>query len=156
MSDDGRILEEGATSGMYRHNVVDLDGVRVAVGWRKRTAKVCGHKRLVYGATERLIECADCQQPVDAFDAFMVLTKHFEGMLSEARSRQFRADEALAATVHLRAAKEVERLWRRGMAPHCPTCRGGLLAEDFANGASATGADFIRAARKRAKEADPT
>ena len=130
-------------------SVISLADVRVARGW-SRPSKVCGHKSLVYSSKERRIECKDCDQQVDGFDAFMVLCAHFHSMESASRSREARTKEALGAVIIRRAAKAFDKAWGRKMAPCCPHCRGGLLPEDFANGAaSSMGQEFEIARRKR-------
>lgn len=129
-------------------SVISLADVRVSRGW-SRTGKACAHKSLVYSAQDRRVECSACDQPVDAFDAFMVLTLHFEAMERAAKQRDYKARQGLAATLVRRAAKALDKAWGRKMAPCCPHCRGGLLPEDFEAGGSQVGQDLERARRRR-------
>lgn len=128
--------------------VIDLAEVRVSRGWTK--GKVCEHLSLVYSTKERRIECKHCDQPVDGFDAFMVLCRRYDDMEAAARRREHRTKEALAAVVIRRAAKAIDKAWGRKMAPLCRCCRRGILPEDFSEGGSAIGME-LEAAR-RAKE----
>lgn len=136
-------------------SVISLADVRVARGWAS-VAKRCEHKSLVYSTQERRIECKDCDQPVDAFDGFMSIVRHFDSMESEARSRERKTKDALSAVIVRRAAKEMDKAWGRKMAPCCPHCRSGLLPEDFAGGAASSyGRDYELARRRRAPPPAP-
>lgn len=115
--------------------VIDLDGVRIQWGlprapWLSR----CKHPHLVYSSEERRVWCEDCQRTIENFDAFMVLVKGFQRMEADARHKIAKADEAMAATIIRRAAKAVDKAWMGDRAIGCPHCRGGILAEDFADG----------------------
>lgn len=145
------ILEEGRSGGSYTHGVIDLAGVRVARGWKKYRAYECEHKNIVYSTADRRIECRDCAQVVDAFDAFLTLCKYFDKMRLEAQADRQRAWEAEQASIHRIAAKELQRVWSHKMAAGCPHCKRGLLPEDFKRGPSfAVSRETEIAARKRA------
>lgn len=157
MGDDpeSRVLMEMHTSGAYHHEVIDLAGIRIARGMLKPREKRCEHMRLVVSQSERLIECEDCNRSVDAFDAVMVVMRHMEKMLSEVNGRKRRADEAMKATIQLRAAKSLERSWRHRMAPCCPHCHHGLLPEDFDRGAAGAISCELEVARRVRDRANP-
>lgn len=127
-------------------DVISLAEVRVARGWTR--GKVCEHRSLVYSSKERRIECKDCDQPVDGFDAFMTLCRHFDAMEKAAKNREHKTKAGLEAVIVRRAAKEIDRTWGRKMAPQCPHCRRGLLPEDFANGAAGCVGGEWEAARR--------
>lgn len=129
-------------------SVISLADVRVSRGW-SRPSKVCEHKSLVYSSKDRRIECKDCDQPVEAFDAFMTLVRHFDSMEAAARLREQKTSEALGAVIIRRAAKALDRAWGRKMAPCCPHCLAGLLPEDFDTIGSMVGAELERARRRR-------
>lgn len=131
-------------------SVISLADVRLSRGWAK-PSKVCGHKNLVYSDRDRRIECKDCDQPVEAFDAFMTLCRHFTDMERASRSREVKTREALASVIIRRAAKALDKAWGRKMAPCCPHCQGGLLPEDFETGGGQIGADLERTRRARAR-----
>jgi hypothetical protein len=149
-------IDEAATQGCYDHVVVDLDKVRVALGWpRTPRHRRCKHQSMVYSTEQRRVWCKDCESTIETFDAWLVLIRNFEGMMRDVRGKLAKASAALSAVVIRRAAKEIDRTWGQKMAPCCPHCRRGLLPEDFANGASsATSAEFERARRKRAMETE--
>ena len=129
-------------------SVISLADVRVSRGW-SRPSKVCEHKSLVYSSKDRRIECKDCDQPVEAFDAFMTLVRHFDSMEAAARLREHQTKEAEAAVIVRKAAKAMDKAWSRKMAPCCPHCRTGLLPEDFDSIGSMVGAELERARRRR-------
>lgn len=134
-------LEVLADGGSYRGTVIDLADVRIRLGRSKvgPGLKQCEHHALIYSPSERRVWCEDCERTIDNFDAFLIFTRKFERMLSEARHRQTTANEALASSARLRATKALDRVWSgRTMVPCCPHCNRGLIAEDFAGGARST------------------
>jgi ribosomal protein S27E len=136
--------------------IIDLAGVRVRMGFPAPKAKICEHKTLIYSVHERLVWCEDCEQLIDAFSALMTIVRQFDAMVSAARSANRKANEALGAVARLRAVKTLDRVWSGNtMAVQCPHCKGGLLPEDFANGASASWARELEIKdrlRKKAKK----
>ena len=149
----GDPIDEAATQGQYHHVVIDLDKVRVALGWPRTPRHLrCQHLSMVYSTEERRVWCKDCESTIDTFDAWLVLIQNFEGMMRDVRSRLAKAAEALAAVVIRRAAKELDRSWGQKMAPCCPHCRRGLLPEDFADGAAgAVSVELERGRRKSSR-----
>ncbi|MGX1693191.1 hypothetical protein [Brevundimonas naejangsanensis] len=140
--------ESGSEHLLASASVISLADVRVSRGW-SRQSKVCEHKSLVYSSRDRRIECKDCDQPIEAFDAFMTLVRHFDSMEDAARRREHQTKEAAGAVIVRKAAKALDKAWGRKMAPCCPHCDRGLLPEDFERGGSQIGQDFERARRKR-------
>lgn len=140
--------ESGSEHMRESASVISLADVRVSRGW-SRPSKVCEHKSLVYSSKDRRIECKDCDQPVEAFDAFMTLCRHFDSMEAAARRREQKTSEALGAVIIRRAAKAMDKAWGRKMAPCCPHCRTGLLPEDFDTIGSMVGQELERARRRR-------
>ena len=110
-------------------NVVDLAGFRVERGTSKGI--LCQHKKLIYDSRERRIWCRDCEQTVEAFDAFMALANNLSRMVSAAKNMQDQAEQAKKAHIVRRSAKNIDQIWGRKHVPFCPHCRGGLLPEDF-------------------------
>lgn len=156
MTDDTKDppLEVLPDGGSYRGTVVDLDGVRIKLGRTPYRAKTCEHKALIYCPSERRVWCEDCERTIDNFDAFLIYTRHLERMVREARSNLYRSEEALKSAARLRATKTLDRYWAgRKMAPCCPHCHRGLIAEDFANGAgAAVSLELEMAARARGRK----
>ncbi len=150
MSD--RIIVDPSESGnehlLASASVISLADVRVSRGW-SRPSKVCEHKSLVYSSRDRRIECKECDQPIEAFDAFMTLVRHFDSMEDAARRREHQTKEAAGAVIVRKAAKALDKAWGRKMAPCCPHCRTGLLPEDFETIGSMVGQELERARRRR-------
>lgn len=113
--------EEGAV-------VIDLAGRRIARGFTR--GRGCRHRHLTYDQRERRIWCQDCNRTVEPFDAFMVVAEGFDDMVRDARRLKREAEDALAKTIHLRAAQAIEKLWRgRKHDPCCPACGSALTPE---------------------------
>jgi hypothetical protein len=138
------------TGGSYFAQIVNLADVRIQAGHRRyKAAPACKHMRLTFCTSERRVWCDDCSRTIDNFDAFKTITEHFRKMESEARVKLDKVNDALKHAARLRAVKELDRLWSgRAMAAACPHCKGGLLPEDFANGASAATSREIELARR--------
>lgn len=134
---------------LYGVKVVDIGDLRVARGLSRRPYSSCCHYRMVYDGQERRVWCKDCEQDVEAFDAFKLLVENIASEYRKLNRLREEIEEAKEHTLHLIAAKEVEKVWRgRKMAPTCPHCKGGLLPEDFVN-AGRTSAEFERKRRKQ-------
>jgi hypothetical protein len=105
--------------------------------------KRCYHKRFTLEAGERRVFCADCKQPVDAFDALDYLARNVErymherkGALSRLRAARLElADvERQVRNAKARLRRAVKRdpvkcdckgnTWGRGTGPWCSVCGG--------------------------------
>lgn len=136
----------------FAAEVIDLADVRIRWGRTKPSDRIrpCDHNNLTYNDTERRVWCEDCERTLDGFDAFRSLVESFSKMERAARDKLKKANDALAKTIRRRAAQELSRVWSGRMLPCCPHCRRGLMAHDFADGASASvSKEFEQAARKR-------
>ncbi|MGB7387968.1 MAG: hypothetical protein WA929_10280 [Pseudomonas neustonica] len=136
---------------LYGINVVDIGDLRIARGKTRREPAACNHLRLNFDDQERRIYCQDCEQEVDHFDAFITVVNNWRTMTRRLDERRKSIDEAEQFTLVSRAAKELDKAWRkRKQVPCCPSCNAGLLPEDFANGIKSTrSAEFERAKRKK-------
>lgn len=153
MSEDSP-LEALNTEGMYRANVIDLDGVRIKAGHTPYKTKACDHLQLIFSLGERRVWCESCERTIDNFDAFMTFVNHLDRMVLAARHDLDTAERALAATVRMRATKELDRMWAgKRMVPCCPHCHGGLLPDDFAGGACSATSYELEVARRKVKDA---
>ena len=132
-------------------NVVDIGDLRVARGKTRRELSACQHLRLNYDDEERRIYCSDCESDIDHFDAFITVVNNWRAMKRSLDARKKAVEEAEQFTLISRAAKQIDKAWRRrSQAPCCPSCNAGLLPEDFANGIKSTcSAEFERAKRKK-------
>lgn len=131
--------------------VVDIGDLRVARGMTRRPASVCKHRGLTYDTHERRIWCADCEQNVGGFDAFILLVEQFHHANEDIKRRETRLAEAEAHKLRSLAAKELDKAWQsRRMVPACPHCHQGLFPEDFKNGIGARlGRDYAEARRRK-------
>lgn len=136
---------------LYGLTVVDIGDLRVARGKTRQNPSACRHLRLNYDDQERRIYCSDCEQDVDHFDAFITVVHNWRAMTKSLEARRKSIEESEQFTLFTRAAKEIDKAWRkRSQVPCCPSCNAGLLPEDFASGVKATkSADIERAKRKR-------
>ena len=116
--------------------VIDFGDIRVARGMSRRPVANCQHAQLRYDLQERRVWCQDCETTVESFDAFMVLVRNFQAVVSAADKMLREAKEAKAAVIHRIAAREVESIWRHKMAVTCPHCSRGILPSDGLGGQS--------------------
>ena len=141
----------------FSATVINLDGVRIKWGrTRPGDGKKCEHRTLIYSTEEKRVWCEDCKRTIENWDALMTVIRHFQMMEQEARSKNRQADDALKHTARLRATKALDKAWSGNVyAVACPHCRGGLLPEDFANGARSMTSREIEIQRRK-KAADRT
>lgn len=101
-------------------------------GWRDER---CKHLNLTYDDNGEFVTCDDCGMQVTAFWAMKMLAEHYEKARQDVdRRSQHLADEK-ARSIHLLAARKVEKAWRsRSMVPCCPHCGAGILPEDGLGG----------------------
>lgn len=131
--------------------VVDIGDIRVSRGMTRRPASSCRHARLSYDPRERRIWCRDCEEDVEAFDAFEMIARQCSAALDDIARRKARLDELEAFQARSLAVKELDKAWRKkDMIPACPSCHQGLFPEDFKNGAfPMLGRDYADARRKK-------
>jgi hypothetical protein len=136
-------------------DVVDLADVRIQRGQPPYNPNRCKHRKLIFANShdERRIWCAECEQTIDPFTAFVMLAERIDKMVGIVKDKMQKADAALGAVARLRAVKVLDRAWSGNvMAVACPHCKGGLLPEDFARGADQTSREIEIARRKKRKE----
>lgn len=148
MSDDTPIVPQDYLGGV---TVIDIGDVRVARGMSRRERGACLHQSVVYDQAERRIYCEQCESTLHPFDAFVRVVEYFDTMQKKLLRREEKIREAEQFSIRSRAAKALDAVWRgRTMAPCCPSCRAGLLPEDFADGVrGCVSREFERAARQR-------
>lgn len=154
MSDEHRDPRIEALDYIAGVKVVDIGDVRVARGMTRRPFNGCSHVKLIYDTRERRIWCEDCENNVEAFDAFTMLVERFHDAEQKIRRRQAALDEAEAAKLVSVAARQIDKAWRhRGAVPACPSCGLGLFPEDFKRGVTGMlSREYATALRKRALE----
>lgn len=136
--------------------VVDIGDLRVARGLTRRPASSCRHAHLHYDKSERRIWCRDCEQDVEAFDAFELLVAQYNRAYQDMERRQKELYEAEKFQTRTLAARALDAAWRkRKMVPACPMCKAGLFPEDFANGiGTMLGRDYAEALRRRRQSSE--
>lgn len=107
----------------------DADNVFVLKG----RAQICEHQWEIDLET-RSISCSKCGQESTAWDV-LVRIAHNEGTERKRLAHARRETAELKRwNPHLRAVRELERIWRGKMLPTCPNCGMGVAAVDLANG----------------------
>lgn len=137
--------------------VVDIGDIRVARGMSRRPTSSCRHLRMHYDPRERRIWCPDCEQNIEAFDAFEMIVGQFNAAERKIERREIELEESERFQVRTLAARQIDLAWRsRTMVPACPACGCGLFPEDFKNGVkSSLGREYAEAQRRRRKDAQP-
>lgn len=119
---------------LYGPKVVSIGDIRVARGLSRRPHSSCPHHRMVYDRQERRVWCKDCEQDVEAFDAYMLVVEQFAKAEARIDRLNTEALEASKFSLISRAAKAIDRQWRRrNMVPTCPHCSAGIWPEDALN-----------------------
>ena len=92
----------------------------------------CEHKHLCFDPMARHIECEECGQFVEPFDAFMILLDYHRRGADILLSRQseLKELEEKAGKNLLKATRELDRVWRSKMLPTCPHCKEAIAPED--------------------------
>lgn len=139
---------------LYGVKVVQIEDLRVARGLTRRPVSSCRHKQLVYDDKERRIWCSDCEQEVEAFDAFIGLCEVFSAGIKDLNRRRRELHEAEQFALRTRAAKVMDEAWRRtSMAPLCPHCNDAILPEDVARGVACASKELIIKRRQKKNQA---
>jgi len=138
------------------NNIVSFEAFQLKLERQyHRPPSECEHHRLICDERMGTLECEDCRRSVNPFTAIARLAERRldeQNAVEHMRSKMVRIRKLLARyKPHLRAAKELESVWRGGkMRPCCPNCRAGLRAEDFLEGApSCVGVEYDDARRAR-------
>ena len=129
--------------------VVDIGDIRVARGQTRVHAPACKHRNMVYDEAERRIYCRDCEQDVDAFDAFLLLIQRYDAAAKRINRLSREIDEAAKFHARSLAVKALDTEWRkRNSVPNCPHCNEALLPEDILSRALRTSSpDLVRKKR---------
>lgn len=128
--------------------VVDIGDLRIARGLTRRPVSTCRHLNLVYDSKERRIWCSDCEQEVEAFDAFKVLCEFYSGAVSRMQQREEQLKQAEVFVARSRAVKALDRIWRtKDQVPCCPHCSDALLPEDMLRSLATVSARTVKAER---------
>ncbi len=94
----------------------------------------CEHIRLELDENGGIVTCMDCKKEISAFWALQHMAERWERHALESKNARQRINDDAKKIIHLRAAKRIEQVWRRGMACCCPHCHKPILAEDGMGG----------------------
>ena len=131
-------------------DVVDIGDLRIARGLTRRPYESCRHKSMVYDTQERRVWCNDCEQEIEPFDAFKVITENMDSHMKRLIQRDQSLKEAETKAARSRAVKALDAIWRtKDQAPCCPHCKEGLLPEDMLGRLPRVSRELTRAKRKK-------
>ncbi len=140
----------------YLHGtkVVDIGDIRVSRGQTRVPRQTCSHRNLAYDEAERRVYCQDCENDVEAFDAFLILVHEYDSAWKAINRARTEIREAANHQLRSRAAKTMDDYWRsRKTAPNCPHCNEALLPEDVAGKRlSSSSLELSRQKRKKKKQ----
>ena len=114
-------------------NIVDLGAFRVSQVREHSTAdrQACKHKHLQLDDHGDVVRCVDCNTQVSAYWALRHLLGEIERSLASLRAREDALAKAKGESLHLLAARKLDKAWREGgQVPACPHCGGGIFPED--------------------------
>ena len=91
----------------------------------------CRHMNIELDDAGEIVRCLDCGEQVSAYWVFKSVLSQINSERIRLGAERKELEETKSRTIHLVAAKRIERLWRgRKMAPLCPHCNRGILPED--------------------------
>jgi len=133
--------------------VLNLGLARIRKGRTPRPKHgACRHLNQTYDEAERRVWCDDCGDEIEVFDAYMALINQYDRIHKHITSR---TEEAISAEKHnlvSRAAKSVDKHWRkRDTVPLCPHCNEGLFPEDMVDGLSTASKKWLKQKRDKQK-----
>jgi len=95
-----------------------------------RQREGCQHKRILLDDVGDTVKCQDCKMQVSAYWALKMLATDWREQTKRLAREVDAAKLATGLTLHLRAAKQVESVWRSKQLPCCPHCDRGIAADD--------------------------
>lgn len=90
----------------------------------------CEHNHIELDENGCIVTCTGCKKELSAFWALLHMAERWEKHARDQEGVRQRINEDAKTVIHLRAAKRIERSWRRGMACSCPHCHKPILPED--------------------------
>jgi hypothetical protein len=97
--------------------------------------KECLHRQLELDDRGDVCRCIKCGIQVSAFWALTMLAADYGRERDNLTAKQARLAEETSQSIHLLAARKVEKAWRsRSMVPCCPHCGRGIRATDGLGG----------------------
>lgn len=114
-------------------NVVQFADLQIArlKDDHSRRLKGCQHRHVQLDDVGEVVKCMDCQSQVSAYWALQMLATDWKRQVDRLESEKSAVQTAGKLTLHLKAAKQVESVWRsRLQLPCCPHCDRGIMPED--------------------------
>lgn len=95
-----------------------------------RRREGCQHRHIQLDDVGEVVLCMDCKKQVSAYWALNMLTTDWREQTKRLAREVESAKQERGLTLHLRAAKQVESVWRSKQLPCCPHCDRGIMADD--------------------------
>lgn len=117
----------------------------------RSTQDQCKHYHMTLDDNGDIVTCDDCGKQLSAYWALRLLTDQYQEAWRKVSARGERIQQEAKESLHLRAARRVEKAWRsRTMVPTCPHCHEAIFPEDGLGG-SAINKRMAEARREAAK-----
>jgi hypothetical protein len=134
--------------------VIDLESFRLTrtstKGFGLKTDP-CQHVNKTLDSNGGIITCDDCKKQLSPIWVIEEIISKWGEWWRRLESRAAQVKELEGKTVILKAAKEIEKRWRRKMAPCCPHCNRAILPEDRLGESAAVSFEYELARRARDK-----
>lgn len=96
-----------------------------------RTNDVCKHFNLELDDNGHIVNCLDCGKQISSYFALELMLNSIEKEQRKIAVKEAQLEELKIDSLHLIAAKKVEKVWRtRDMLPCCPHCGVGISKDD--------------------------
>lgn len=125
-----RYMEPGMSDSTNVVQFADLQIARLKDDHMRRI-EGCQHRHIQLDDVGQVVKCVDCDKQVTAYWALGMLAASWKDQVKrlERETREARATNEL--NLHLKAAKQVESVWRtRDQLPCCPHCARGIAPAD--------------------------
>lgn len=91
----------------------------------------CDHLNLSLEPHGHIVRCRDCGDQVDPYWVIERMTQNREREVQKREAEKAELEALRDQTIHLKAARKVEKLWRgKKRAPCCPHCYSAILPGD--------------------------
>ena len=125
-----RYMEPGMSDSTNVVQFADLQIARLKDDYMRRI-EGCQHRRIQLDDVGQVVKCLDCDKQVTAYWALSMLAADWKQQLGRLQREKDDAKAASEVTLHLKAAKQVESVWRsRNQLPCCPHCARGIDPAD--------------------------
>jgi hypothetical protein len=109
--------------------VIELGEFRVTTLQRRRVDG-CKHLHFTVDTQGDIVTCDDCGKQISGVYGLSLLVESYNREMNRLQRRLAEQKTVEQHTVHLKAARAVDRAWKGKMVPACPHCGSGILATD--------------------------